>query len=345
MNKALRWFALGALAAAPLMAEVVNYQGRLRIDGAAFSGTGHFRFALIGADGTAVWNSGDVTVPVQDGRYAVRLGEAAGSMPITAQELASSRIRIWFQRDGKQWDLIGADVPLPAAGAAAAPAPVDQQAQILAELRAIHSLLAANNRPQQAAAPQAPAPPQIVTVASEGAPSLGEATAPLTMVEFADFQCPFCVRFEKDVLPQLKAKYVSTGKLRLVSRRLPLPFHNFAAPAAQAAVCADEQGKFWAMSDRLYSASSELSAAAIDNAATAAGLDGDTYKACMVKGTGKPVVQADGDDAKAAGITGTPTFVLGRAVGGKLTGIKIVGAMPLADFEAQIDRLLAEKKG
>lgn len=325
------------------MAEVVNYQGRLRIDGTAFSGNGHFRFALIGSDGTAVWNSGEVTVPVQDGRYAVRLGDAAGSQPITTQEIASSRIRIWFQRDGKQWDLIGTDVPIPAAGATAAPAPIDQQAQILAELRAIHSLLAANNHPQQA--PQAPAPVQIVTVASDGAPSLGEATAPLTMVEFADFQCPFCVRFEKDTLPQLKAKYISTGKLRLVSRRLPLPFHNFADPAAQAAVCADEQGKFWAMSDRLYAVSSELSAAAIDNAATAAGLDGDSYKACIVKGSGKPAVQADGDDAKAAGITGTPTFVLGRAAGGKLTGIKIVGAMPLADFEAQIDKLLAEKKG
>jgi protein-disulfide isomerase len=183
---------------------------------------------------------------------------------------------------------------------------------------------------------------KIVTVPlTDTSPSLGRADAPLVLVEFIDFQCPFCKRANNQVLPMLKKKYVDTGKLRIISRNLPLWFHANAVPAAQAAFCAQLQSNFWPMRDWLLANSEEPGATNFVNAAKALKLDLAPFVQCLEQGTATAQLARDQQDAQAAGITATPSFVLGRPVGGKVTGPLLVGAKPAADFQAEIENLLA----
>ena len=129
-----------------------------------------------------------------------------------------------------------------------------QAAAILHELQEIRKVL--ENQPRAAAAPAATARaaprPQRAVVSIAGAHSLGRDVAPLTLVEFTDYQCPFCGRFATTTFDQIKAAYIDTGQLRLVSRDLPLPIHNNAEIAAYAARCAAEQGKYWEMRHTMF---------------------------------------------------------------------------------------------
>ena len=94
--------------------------------------------------------------------------------------------------------------------------------------------------------PELKVPEEPVSI--EGAQSKGSPTAPVVMIAFADFQCPFCGRFAREVLPELEKDYLETGQVQLVYRHLPLPNHPLAIPAAQAADCAGQQGQFWPIS-------------------------------------------------------------------------------------------------
>src|SRR5277367_6195365 len=126
----------------------------------------------------------------------------------------------------------------------------DQADDILKELKAIHQLL---ERQQTAAAQPQPAPAsdKVKMSVTPGWYSLGRDDAPVTVVEFADYQCPFCRKFHSETFAEIKKNYIDTGKVRYVSRDLPLDFHPNAAPAAQAARCAGEQHKFWEMHDAI----------------------------------------------------------------------------------------------
>jgi protein-disulfide isomerase len=221
----------------------------------------------------------------------------------------------------------------------------EQGEAILEELKAIRALL---ERMEGRALPPAPsaarpqAAPARIAVSTKGRPALGDAEAPLTLVEFTDYQCPFCNRFFKTTFPELKKRYIDTGKLRLVVKDLPLAFHANARKAAQAAHCAGEQGKFWALHDKLYENAARLEAANLPGYAAQAGLDAAAFRDCLASARHLDAIDGDAAEAGRVGITGTPSFVLGRTTEDTVQGEKIVGAQPYAAFAAKIEALLAE---
>ena len=176
-----------------------------------------------------------------------------------------------------------------------------------------------------------PPPVTRVTVNIEGAPSKGPENAPVTIVEFSDFHCPFCRRVQP-TLEQLLAKY--PGKIRLVYKDLPLDsLHPQARVAAEAAQCAHEQGKFWAYHDRLYERGTDTAAATLTAVATEAGLDVAAFGQCLESGRQKATVQRSLDEGESFGATGTPTFFI--------NGRMMSGALPLETFTRVIDEELS----
>jgi protein-disulfide isomerase len=258
-------------------------------------------------------------------------------------------LRVWFN-DGtsRGWQTAG-DTPIKAALAGnLSPASANpggaisgtQADAILKELREVRALV---QKTQPAAKPAAPEPPRIVTVPLGDSPSLGQPSAPVVLVEFTDFQCTYCKRAHDDMLAAIQKKYIETGKVRLVSRNLPLPFHANAEPAANAALCANEQGQFWPMRDRLFVNPDALSGTDLLKAAEELKLDAKAFTACLEAKRFAAAIGRDKQDAAAAGITGTPSFVLGRAEGLNVKGLLMVGAKPLAFVEAEIEKLLSIK--
>lgn len=173
--------------------------------------------------------------------------------------------------------------------------------------------------------------------------ALGSATAPLTMVEFTDYQCPYCRRFQAEVWPKIKSHYIDTGKLRYIARDLPLEIHAAAAPAAEAAHCAGEQGKFWEMHAALLGGAADLGDGGIDRRARALGLDMARFDECVARHRYARVIAAHAEQADAVGINGTPGFVVGRVENGVLTGLRVEGAIPYEEFGGLLRELLAAK--
>ena len=165
-------------------------------------------------------------------------------------------------------------------------------------------------------------------------PSRGPVDAPITIVEFSEYQCPFCGR----VTPTLKAleqKYA--GKLRIVFKDFPLSNHAQAPKAAEAAHCAGDQGKYWNLHDRMFANQQQLQIADLKKYATEVGLDQARFDQCLDAGTHAAIVQADVDLGTGMGVQSTPTlYINGRIV---------TGAQPAAVFEAIIDEELARKTG
>jgi protein-disulfide isomerase len=166
------------------------------------------------------------------------------------------------------------------------------------------------------------------------APSRGDGK--VEIVEFSDFQCPFCQRFYSDAYKQIKAKYVDTGKAKFVFRHFPLSFHQNAQKAAEAAECANRQGKFWPYHDLLFdgfvSDGSNLEIPDLKKYASDLGLDTGKFNTCLDNGETAAVVKKDIDDATKAGVSGTPTLFI--------NGKKIVGAQPFNAFEAVVEEEL-----
>lgn len=213
----------------------------------------------------------------------------------------------------------------------------EQGDAILNELRQIRQLL----EKQQSAAAQAPQPPQKASI-DLGNPShvLGNSSAPVTLVEYSDYQCPYCKSFHTGSFAELKKNFIDTGKVRFVSRDLPLDFHPFAMKASVAGLCAGDQGKFWQMRDTLISNSSALGPEAILKYAQDLSLDMKSFRACLDSDKHKTEIQKDLAEAAALNISGTPTFLLGKTSGNKLNGVVLVGAQPYATFDAAIQEAL-----
>jgi protein-disulfide isomerase len=164
-------------------------------------------------------------------------------------------------------------------------------------------------------------------------PVKGAAAAPVTVVVFSDFQCPFCARLE----PTLKQVEQAYGdKVRIAWKHKPLSFHPNAMPAAEAAEAAREQGKFWQMHDKMFGAQQQLSAAAYERWAQELGLDMPRFKAALSSGKHRARIQEDDALASRLGIEGTPTMVV--------NGEQVVGAVPFENLKAVIDRQLASRK-
>jgi protein-disulfide isomerase len=191
-----------------------------------------------------------------------------------------------------------------------------------------------------------PAPePREVVIRVEGAPAKGDPAARVTLVEFSDYQCPFCARHVRDTLPQLQRDYIDTGKLRYVMRDFPLEsIHPQAFKGHVAARCAGDQGRYWEMHDRLFARQAELQPADLVAHARGLGLEEEGFRACLESERHDAAVRADFQDGVSVGVNGTPMFFLGLTRSGE-PGIKAVrvirGAQPYAAFRQAIDALLA----
>lgn len=179
------------------------------------------------------------------------------------------------------------------------------------------------------------------TVSMDDDPFQGSAAAPVVLIEFSDYQCPFCGRFFKNTYPELDREYIQTGKVKYVFRDYPLPFHQMAPKASEAANCSGDQGKYWEMHDKLFENQTALQVDKLREYAKALGLEMETFNACLDSSKYAGEVQKDLADGQNAGVSGTPTFFLGTSEDGKtIQGKSIVGAQPFASFKRQIEMLL-----
>ncbi|MFA5991737.1 MAG: DsbA family protein [Candidatus Doudnabacteria bacterium] len=199
--------------------------------------------------------------------------------------------------------------------------------------------------PSQPSNPGQPSQPSgPVTVAErKDAPVLGKSDAKVTIVEFSDFQCPFCKQFIDQTFNQIKKAYIDTGKVKLIFRHFPLPFHVNAQVSAVAAECANQQGKFWQYHDLLFkngtSDGTGLASADLKKYADSLGLNNGTlgfgknkFNQCLDANATLSIVQGDQKDGQAAGTSGTPTFYI--------NGKQLVGAQPFSAFQQAIDEAL-----
>jgi protein-disulfide isomerase len=212
----------------------------------------------------------------------------------------------------------------------------EQADAILSELKQIRLLLEKNQR--VAAAPQAPEPTKASLKIGAG-PSLGSKDAPVTMVEFTDYQCAFCRQFHLATFPSLRQKYIDTGKVRFITRDLPLDMHANAFPAAEAARCAGEQDQFWKMRDLMITNANALAPDKIVEYAQSIPLDMPKFRACVDSHKYKDSVRKEFEEASSLRIEGTPTFLIGRTTRDGVEGTLLVGALPLPAFEARLKEL------
>jgi protein-disulfide isomerase len=174
--------------------------------------------------------------------------------------------------------------------------------------------------------------PPREAIATAGRPSKGPAKAPIEMVEFADFQCPFCLRAHPTV-QQVLATY--GDRIHFVYRHYPLANHPNARPAAEAAECAANQGQFWPYYEVLFADQRKLGDEDLKTSAAKLGMDAEKFNACVDSHQSKAAVEADMKDGEAAGVTGTPAFFV--------NGRSISGAQPFAVFKRVIDEELQLK--
>jgi len=165
----------------------------------------------------------------------------------------------------------------------------------------------------------------------------GDSAAPVWLVMVSDFQCPYCKLWHDSTFATLDREYVATGKVRMAYLNYPLPSHKHAWPAAEAAMCAGAQGKFWEMHDLIFDTQAEWTPLAsaegfFDSLATRAGVDAGALRRCARSGVLRPLVQADLDRSAASGISSTPTFIVGDSV--------IEGAHPVERFRTVLDAAL-----
>ena len=217
------------------------------------------------------------------------------------------------------------------------------QEAIQKELQEIKRLLLAKS-----AAPPRPALPEKISIGAR--PFRGDENARIVLVEFSDYQCPFCGRFFRDAMPQIDQEYIKTGKIKYVFNNMPLEeIHPRALQAAQAAECAGEQGKFWELHDRMFANQNALSPADLTSQAKAIGLDMSKFSQCLESGRTSAAVRAGLEQAASMGIEGTPAFVIGlidpknpRDPNIKILGL-IGGAQPYPVFKAALEKALARQ--
>ncbi len=175
-------------------------------------------------------------------------------------------------------------------------------------------------------------PPRVEVTIAEGTPERGAKDAPIVLVEYTDYQCPFCKRVQP-TLVALTERY--PGQIRHVFKNLPLPNHPQAQLAGEASLCAQDQGKFWELHDWLFANQRTMNRESILAAAGELGMDGEAFTACVDQGTHSARVRADMTEARSFGITGTPGFLINGRI--------VSGAQPIEEFERIIDQELASK--
>ncbi len=214
------------------------------------------------------------------------------------------------------------------------------QAAIQSALQEIKTLLRGR--------PPAPSEPQDVVLDIKGDPFKGQANATVTLVEFSDYQCPFCSRHVRETMPGLERDYIATGKVKYVFRNFPIDsIHPLAFTAAEAALCAGEQGRYWEMHGRLFAEQNALKPQDLPKHASALALDQPRFQQCLDSDRHAAQIRKDVDAGQRAGVKGTPSFfiALTEPNDGPVKSIQIIrGAQPYAAFRAAIDAVLAGRK-
>src|SRR5437764_655755 len=169
----------------------------------------------------------------------------------------------------------------------------------------------------------------------------GSATAPVWVIEVSDFQCPYCKQWHDQTYPMLRDQYVKTGKVRLAYVNFPLTMHIHAMPAAEAAMCAAAQDKFWPMHDALFATqthweSLDTPGVVFDSLAQASGVDIQRWRDCVTTGKMRPLIEADHDRAQRAGASATPSFMIGNKL--------LTGAQPLDELRKAIDSAMVKNR-
>ena len=215
------------------------------------------------------------------------------------------------------------------------------QDQIQAELAEIKKLLQQGNRAAAGKQAFAPTDMQLGDVAYQG-----ENDAPVTLIEFSDYQCPYCRRHATTVMPQLIESYVNSGKLKFVMREYPIVrLHPQAIAASEAALCAGDQGQYWGMHDALFGDQKANTDEHFNTMAASLGLDTAAFAVCMDDDRHMAQIRADQAEGQKLGVSGTPSFVLGLTDPGDPGKVRLTrfirGAQALPAFTAAIDELLA----
>ncbi len=188
-------------------------------------------------------------------------------------------------------------------------------------------------------------PQKPKNISADDDPIIGDPNAPITIIEFSDFECPFCARFYVQTLPVLMSEYIDEGKVRLVFRDFPIQsIHPNALPASLAAECANEQGRFKDMHDALFdnqghwsSAGTTESIALFSQYADAIGLEQGQFDSCLTSGKYIDEIRGDLNDGRNYGVSGTPGFFIGND---KVGYVELRGAQPFESFKRVIDSQL-----
>ena len=168
----------------------------------------------------------------------------------------------------------------------------------------------------------------------EDAASMGDANAKITITEYSDFECPFCGKAARDVLPDIKKDYVDTGKVKIVFKNFPLPAHRYSRSAAYAAECANQQGKFWEYHELLFNNQDKLTSKDLKSYGEQVGLDMAAFDICIDHSKIQEKVQLQMQEGINKGVTGTPTFIFSD-------GTRIEGITSVDSFKQSIDKALA----
>jgi len=186
-----------------------------------------------------------------------------------------------------------------------------------------------------------PTPALSMDLRKKEYPVLGDGSADVAIVEFSDFECPYCLRHYRNTVPLLNQKYIDSGKVKYVFVDFPLSFHANAAPAALAGACAHQQGAFWKMRESLFENQHSLSAPTFQKIADDLHLNANKFNACLKDPKSLAQIQAQAQLGESLGVQGTPAFLVGKIRDGKLVdGELISGAQPMTRFESVLDPLL-----
>jgi len=196
--------------------------------------------------------------------------------------------------------------------------------------------------------PKKPKPFEPTDISLKGAPVMGDADAKVTVVEFTDYQCPFCRRHKGQTLPKIREQYIESGKVRYALRQFPLTrIHPQAQKASEAALCAGGQGKYWELHERIFANQKKLSDADLVSYAEETGLDTVEFKKCLESGKYEEQVKEDLQAGAKGGVRGTPSFFLGLTDPDDPSKIRATrflrGAQPFQAFQKAIEELLKGK--
>jgi protein-disulfide isomerase len=216
----------------------------------------------------------------------------------------------------------------------------DQASEILDELRQIRQLLEGQAKQ---AVPSPRAVPLTGKLTIQDGISLGSRDAPITIVEFTDYECPYCRQFEATTFAEIRKKYIDTGKVRFVSRDFPLDNHINAMPSAVAAHCAGDQDNFWPMHDALFGGNGKLTRNEFIEDAETLKLNVSLFKSCLDSGKHVQEIRNERQVAASLQIQGTPSFLIGKTNGDEVSGSIIQGALPLSAFEEKIRQVVTAR--